>query len=253
MSGNENESQTSSRLRDRATSAFQQRREQAQTAVNRASRLRDRAETAFQRRRQQAADAESAVSNRVDSFADALGLDSEFVEPVQLDDRGEEIGFVPTPAGEQQLARNFASERPFVGVDDAIVESNPRSGVTTQVDPGRFDDVAATARQQTAADRQFVEPADIEAEVGVGGVETVGVAPDRQDDIAARQFEATTELADVDPAADVVEQDAGFGLSDSAQRRLGAARIDQQLPDIDVGVDDIEISNGEAVFERRQR
>ena len=250
MSGNETSlNDDSSRLRDRASSAFQQARETAQ----RADRLRDRATTAFQQRRQQAARAEERLNNRVDQFAGALGLDPDFVEPVQLDDRGEDIGFVPTDRGRDELASDFAADRPFVEPGDALIDADPVGGTRTSVDPAAFDDVAARARQQSAGQQQFVEPGDLDAEVTPGGVTGVEVRPGRQDDIAARRFESTTALDDVDPTTDLERTGDGFGLSTQARRELGAIEIDEQLPDIDVGVDDIAIEDGQAVFEREVR
>ena len=73
MSGNETSlNDDSSRLRDRASSAFQQARETAQ----RADRLRDRATTAFQQRRQQAARAEERLNT---ASEDGIEDDSEAI------------------------------------------------------------------------------------------------------------------------------------------------------------------------------
>jgi len=327
----------SSRLRDRAASQFQRRRRQAQAG---STRLRDTAATAFQRRRQQAQRARTAVAEGAANFAGALDLDEGFVEPVQLDDRGEDIGFVPTDRGRETLAQRFAADRPFVDAGDTLVDADPREGTLTRTDPDRLDEIAQRAVQESAADAEFITAADLDAEVGPGGVEDITTRPGRRDEIgqrvaadlaaddpfadpgdfdvdvgvrgveqaaltpqgerrrAARQFAAETPLVDVDPAADVRETDTGFGLTDPAERRLAARRfeddfaefgpgeldptadvratgdgfglragparevaaadIDRQLPDLDVGPDDIELQPAdgggfEAIFETEVR
>ena len=253
MSGNDSEMPTeanSQRLSDRATSAFQQRKQQAESGV---SRLRDRATTPFQQRREQAERAREQLAERRDQFAGALGIDAGNVRAVQLDDRGEQIGFVPDAGGRDALATDFAADRPFVSPEDTLIDADPIEGTQARVAPDRVDDVATRARQQSAADRQFVEPTDFDVGVGPAGVTDMGIRESRRDDIAAREFEATTALDDVDPTRDLVDDGDGFGLSTSAQRRLGARELDAQLPDVDVGVDDITLEDGQAVFEREVR
>ena len=137
--------------------------------------------------------------------------------------------------------------------EDTLIDADPIEGTQARVAPDRVDDVATRARQQSAADRQFVEPTDFDVGVGPAGVTDMGIRESRRDDIAAREFEATTALDDVDPTRDLVDDGDGFGLSTSAQRRLGARELDAQLPDVDVGVDDITLEDGQAVFEREVR
>jgi len=295
MSGNDSEMPTeanSQRLRDRATSAFQQRKQQAESGV---SRLRDRATTPFQQRREQAERAREQLAERRDQFAGALGIDAGNVRAVQLDDRGEQIGFVPDAGGRDALVTDFAADRPFVSPEDTLIDADPIDGTQARVAPDRFDEVESRAvaesapdidfvgpddldadvgpagvrgieipesrrgavgrraRQQSAAGRQFVEPDDFDVSVGPTGVTELGIRESRRDDIAAREFEAETVLDDVDPTRDLVDDGDGFGLSTSAQRRLGARELDAQLPDVDVGVDDITLEDGQAVFEREVR
>lgn len=253
MSGNPDEMPAdSTRLRDRATTAFQERRQQAADATD---RLRDRATTAFQQRRQQAQQARDAVAEQQEAFASALGVGVSDVRPIQLDDRGNEIGFLPTDDGRSELVADFSSDRPFVEPTETLVEADPRDGVRTQVDPGEFDDVAARARRQTANGREFVESDDLVAEVGAGGVNDLRFASGAQRRVAARQFEADTNLTDVDPATDVRSTDDGFGLAEPAQRQLAASQLREQTPltDVDPQTDLRTAGDGFGLDRRAQR
>ena len=146
----------------------------------------DRATSIFQRRQQQAARAREAIAERRQEFAGTLDLDAGMIEPVQLDDRGEEIGFVPDAGGRETLAERFADDRPFVEPAQALVDADPRDGVLTRTDPEATNEIAAAARADTAADAEFITPEDLDAEVGPGGVEDITTRPDRRDDIAER-------------------------------------------------------------------
>lgn len=207
---------SSTRLRDRAQSGLNRAQEGS-------TRLRDRTSSAFQRRRQQAQEAREAISDGTSDFADALELSPGNVEPVQLDDRGEEFGFVPTEQGRETLAERFAEDRPFVDADDALVEADPREGVRPQVNPDRAADVAADAREQTAADDEYTQPDDLDAEVGAAGVENIELTEAGARRRAGRAFEAETPLESVDPQTDVTPTgDGGFGLNTRAERRAAA-------------------------------
>lgn len=217
---------SSDRLRDRAQSEFEQRRQQAQQG---STRLRDRADSVFQQRREQAQRAREAIAEQRDQFGDALGIDGDNVEPVQLDDRGEEFGFVPDESGRGELAADFAADRPFVEADDALVDADPVAGVRTRTDPDAKDDIAARARGEVADEAAFAEPDDFEADVGPGGVESVGLTDTGARRRAGRQFEAETPLETVDPDRDVTADDDGFGLTDPAQRRVAAREFESGL------------------------
>jgi|GEM_PF-3715693 len=248
MSGNADElPDDSSRLRDRASDAIDRARGES-------TRLREQTTSAFQRRRQQAAQAREAIAEGRDRFADALDIPVGGVEPVQLDDRGEDIGFVPTDEGRDELASRFADDRPFVDADDALVDADPRGGVETMTAPAARPEIAAEAREETAADAEFIQPGDLDAEVGPGGVQDVGLTDQGARRRAGRQFEAETPLSDVDPASDLRETGDGFGLARDPAREVAAERIDEQTPNLDVGVDDIDLEDTgdgfEAVFER---
>lgn len=271
MSGNESESgdtsTDSTRLRDRATSAFQRARQTAGSV----DRLRDRANTAFQQRRQQAESFRDQLDARGEQFASALGVGGDQVRPVQFGDRDTDVGFVPTAEGRTELASDFAAERPFVEPGEAMVDADPREGTLTRTDPDALDDIGARAQQEVAADTQFIEPDDLAVEVGAGGVERVETAPDRRDDIAdrvqssvagedpfvrpgdvgvevtetgiadvgltpsgrrsraARQFTAETPLEAVDPDTDLTAAGDGFGLRTDAQRRAAARGFEDTL------------------------
>lgn len=246
MSGNENEmpDSTTSRLRDRVTSEFQRRRQQAQAAAEGASRLRDTAQSTFQERREQAAQFEERINERREQFGNALGIGGDLVEPVQFGDRDSDVGFVPTDEGRDELATDFASERDFIQPDDTIVDADPVEGTRTMTAPGARDEIAARAADATASEAQFIGEQDLDVEVGPGGVSRVETAPDRRDDIAER---VRGEVAGDDPFVrdDDVAVDVGArGVTDvgltPAGRRERAAReftADTPLSDVDPAAD----------------
>lgn len=282
------------RLQDRAMSAFQERRRQAAEG---STRFRDRAQTAFQRRRQQAQRAKEAVVEQTGEFAEALDLDPGNIEPVQLDERGEEIGFVPDERGVDILAGRFAEEREFVEPGDALVNADARTGVETLVDPAARDAIGQRAKQGVAGEDPYAEPGDLDVDVDPAGVESVGftpmgerrragrqfaaetpldtVAPDdiRETDdgfgltagasrrLAAREFETDIDQfgrGELDPATDIRELDDGFGLARGPARQAVAADIDAQIPEVDIGPDDIGLEETDSggfrgVFEREVR
>jgi len=104
------------------------------------TRLRDRATTPFQEQRQAIAQRREQIATRGREYASRLNLGVDNIRPVQLDDRGEEIGFVPTGAGRETLAERFADDREFVDPDDTLVDADPRQGITTRTDPDRLDE-----------------------------------------------------------------------------------------------------------------
>jgi hypothetical protein len=218
----------STRLRDRAQSGLNRAQEGS-------TRLAERTTSAFQRRRQQAQAARERIEEGREQFAGALDLDAGNVEPVQLDDRGEEFGFVPDSEGRQTLAERFADDRPFVDTDDAAVEADPREGVQPRVDPARADEVAADARQEVAAADEFTEPDDLDAEVGAAGVEGVELTETGARRRSARAFEAQTALEEVDAQSDVTAADDGFALTDSAARRSAARGLEDEIAAIEQG------------------
>jgi hypothetical protein len=287
MAGNEGElpdEDGSTRLRDRAQSRLEQARDIAE--LRGSTRLRDRAMSGFERRRQQAQRAREAVEQRGERFAEALDLSPGQIDPVQLDDRGEDIGFVPDESAQEVLAERFAEQRRFVEPADALVDADPREGVQTRTDPGAIDEIAARAQQSVAAEDQFAEPGDFAADVGPGGVEEVRLTPrgelrragrqfesetaletvdpsseiERSDDgfsltggaderLAARRFEDSTDTfgqGELDPSNDVRETDDGFGLSRDPARELAADRLDRQVESVDVGPSDIELTETES-------
>jgi hypothetical protein len=278
----------SSRLADDTTDA---------TDTAESTRLRDRASTAFQKQRQAVAERRERIATRGREFASRLDLGADSVRPVQLNDRGTEFGFVPTGEGRDTLAERFADDREFVDPDDTLVDADPRGGVQTRTDPDRLDDIGAEAAQDLAADDEFTRPDDLDVDVGPGGVTDAGLTNQGRRRRAGRQLEAETPLDEVDPAADLTQTDDGLGLDTAAQRRSAARgfedeldtfdqgslgtdavretgegfglarepareaaadRIDAQLPDVAVGPDDVTLTETEgggfeASFEREVR
>lgn len=273
----------STRLRDQATTAFQQQRQQASDT---STRLRDRATTAFQQGRERFKRRREAINDRREQFAGALDLSAEMIDPIQLDERGNEVGFVPDSGGRELLAERFAADRQFVDVDDTLVEADPRKGVRPRTDPDRLDDIAEDAASEFAGADQFAEPGDFDVEVGPGGVtdarlsetgarrrasrqltaETPLDAVDPTSDIrptsgggfeltdtaarrsAARRFEddfGAIGQGSLDPTSDVRQTDTGFGLAEGPAREVAAAQLDEEVPEVDIGPDDISLELGD--------
>jgi len=225
MSGNDSEMPTeanSQRLRDRATSAFQQRREQAEAAADGVSRLRDRASTAFQQRRQQAESFREQLDARRESFAGELGIGGDMVEPIQFGDRDTDVGFVPTAEGRGELVADFANERPFVEPGDATVQADPREGTRTMTAPSARDEIGTRARQETAGTSEFITGDDLDVAVGAGGVESIQTAPDRRDDIADRVQQSVASQDEFTQPGDVGVDVTARGITDVGLTDTGA-------------------------------
>jgi len=197
----------------------------------------------------------SRQTSTASEIAGDLGIDRSGVGTV---DRIEGMDVFLRSSGAEQFGdvvrSDFASSADFVAPDDveARVDADAISA-DPFIAPDRRGRVASRARQETAADTEFIEAADLQADVGAMGVTGLGVREDRRDDIAARELEATTALGSVDPDSDLRSTGDGFGLTSDAQRRLGALQIDEQLPDVTVTADDVTLEDGQAVFEREVR
>jgi hypothetical protein len=222
--------------------------------------------------------------NRMASdIADEIDVSREGVGTV---DRLEGIDVFLRSSGTDQFSENvtdeFAGEADFVTPSDVDPNIDPEAiSADPQVARGRRDDVAARARQQTAADDPFAQPSDFGAEVGAFGVESIGLTDMGARRRAGRQFESQTPLQQVDPTADIEPTDGGFALDSEAQRRsaargfeadlelfgtgdldpasdlrdidggfglarepakqVAAERLDEQLPSVDVSPSDVEL------------
>jgi len=136
----------------------------------------------------------------------------------------------------QQVADEFASSADFVtGADVAPNVNAADISAAPAVAEGRRDDVAQRARQQTAADAQFITRDDLDVEVGDRGVTGLGVAPGRRDDVAQR---AERGLAADDPFAKPGDFDAevsasgieSAGLTDAGARRRAGRQFESETP-----------------------
>lgn len=177
-------------------------------------------------------------------------------------------------------------------VDGDEISANP------VVASGRRDDVAQRTRQALAGDDQFARPSDFGVDVGPRGVESAGLTDSGERQRAGRFFESKTPLSEVDPAADLTpsgdgfaldtkaerrsaargfedntdlfgtgeldpttdlrETDTGFGLARDEARQVAAARIDEQVSQVDVSPSDITLTKTdsgefEASFETEVR
>lgn len=208
------------------------------------TRLRDKATSAYQRRLEQAAEFRDQLTERSQQFADELGLSADEVRAEQFGDRDSDVGFVPTDSGRDELATEFAADRPFVEPADVGVRADPQEGTRTRTAPGRRDDIRERAQQEVAGDTQFIEPGDLDVDVGRGGVTDVQTAADRRDDIRQR---ARQEVAADDPFANPGDFDVDVSasgveevdLTERGARRRAAREFEAETPLTDVGPDDL--------------
>ena len=157
-------------------------------------------------------------------------------------------------SGTQQFAANLRSD--FAGAADFVTEQDVAPNVDPQaisadpvVAPGRRDDVAERAREQTAADTQYITDDDLTAEVGPRGVSELGVAERRRDDVAARTRQG---LASEDPYAAPGDFEANVtgrgiesaGLTDQGAERRASRQFEAETPLRDVEPDDVTATDG---------
>jgi len=178
------------------------------------TRLRDRATSAFQRRRQQAGQVREQLAQQRDRFAETLGISGDQVRPVQFGDRDADVGFVPTEEGREELATDFAADRPFVEPSDALVDADPQRGTLTRTDPADLDNIASRAQQEVAGDTQFVEPGDLDVDVGAGGVTGLAIRADRRDDVEQRAVTSTASDSQFITPGDLDAEVGDMGVSD---------------------------------------
>ena len=143
-------------------------------------------------------------------------------------------------SGEREFGENvrgdFAEQADFVEREDVDAGIDPQAiSATPGVARGRRDRVAQRAREQTAADAQFIDAGDLDADVGARGVTGLEVAEDRRSAVADRTRQ---QLAGEDPfaepddfAADV--SGAGIesaGLTDTGARRRAGRQFESETP-----------------------
>jgi hypothetical protein len=200
-------------------------------------------------------EARDRIAEQGREFGNALGIDPNNVEPVQLDDRGNEFGFVPTDSGREELRTDFAEDRPFVEPADTLVDASPTEGVETRTDPDRRGSIGQDALADVAADDPFATPSDFDVEVGPGGVEEVEITDQGARRRASREFESETGLSEVDPQQGIQETDSGFRLGENPRRRLTADSFESQtqLSQVDPQADLTRADDGFALDEAAQR
>ena len=170
--------------------------------------------------------------------ADEIDIDSEGVGSVDRIEEGLDLFLRDSgvDAFGDNVAQDFAGQADFVtaadidpNVDGEAISAAP------VVAAARRDDVADRARQQTAADAQFIQAMDLSADVGDRGVTGIEVAADRRDDVAAR---TRSQLAADDPFANASDFGGevgatgveSAGLTDDGQRRRAGRQFEDQTP-----------------------
>ena len=151
-------------------------------------------------------------------------------------------GFAPTETVQRRGAANrFEDQTPLGEID-------PQEDVT-QTDSG-FG-LAQEAQREVAAielDDQFgrvdVSPSDVRQD-GDG----FGLTTGAQREVAAERFESQTAADQLDPQEDVTLSDGEPQLTEAGQRQVGAAELDAELPDVDIGEDDVSIEDNEVVVD----
>jgi len=130
------------------------------------------------------------------------------------------------------VREDFAGQAEFVERDDVDPGVDPQAiSAAPQVARDRRDAVAQRARDQTAADADFVRSADLTADVGARGVSGIEIAEGRRDTVGQRAREQTAADADfVEPAdlsADVTARGIG-GIQIADDRRDAVAQRARQ-------------------------
>ena len=168
-------------------------------------------------------------------------------------------------SGVDQFGRNvradFADQASFVERDDVDPRIDAQEiSAQPMVATNRRDDVADRARRETAADAEFIEPRDLDADVGARGVTGLEVADDRRDEVAGR---ARTGLAAEDPFAEPGDFDVQVGalgiekagLSADGQFRRAGRMFEAQTPlrSVDPFADITQTDSGFALDDDAQR
>lgn len=173
--------------------------------------------------------------------------------------------FAETPQEDPLPESGPAAERQRDAFADAVEERDPfvdeleprrdvgiAVGRGPQLRESAQADIEQSAQEQAASENEFVNPSEINAEVGATGVRDVSLGISEQT-VAARQFEAETPLDDVE-ADDVEPADDGFGLVPDAQRDLarerGADQLSERL-DRDIEPGDLDVIGEDGDFEVR--
>jgi hypothetical protein len=134
----------------------------------------------------------------------------------------------------EQVREDFAGEADFVrpsdvapNVDQQAIAANPA------VAQDRRPAVAQRARQQTAADAEFIEAGDLNADVGPRGVSEVAIPSERRNDVASRARQQTAADAEFIKPGDLNADVDARGVSDigiaKGRRDDVASRVRQDL------------------------
>ena len=249
-------------MSDDATTARAQRRQAAAAgdapdAVDRRSRRtnpRGSAAETTSRARQLATQRETAAE---------LDIDPSGVGAIDRIGRGPEtrLRSAGVSQWDRQLREQFAGEADFVTSDDVATEIDPRRiTAEPQVARDRRSDVADRARRETAADMEFVQRGDLDADVTARGVTGIAVAEERRDAVAdrtARGLASDDEFAEpddfgVDVTASGIEQAA---LTDAGARRRAGRQFESEtaLDTVDPTRDVTATDDGFALAEPGQR
>ena len=125
------------------------------------------------------------------------------------------------------VREDFAGQADFVERDDVDPGVDPQAiSAAPQVARDRRDSVAGRAREQTAAETDFVQASDLTADVGARGVSAIEIAEGRRDTVGQRAREQTAADADfveaADLSADVTERGVtGIEIADDRRDAVG--------------------------------
>ena len=222
------------------------------------------------------------------SVADELDVDREGIGSVErLDGLDVFLRSEGVDQFSEELRQQASQDKQFVRPSDLATDIDPTdlTGRVTGLREGRRDNVAAR-RIEANSPYQSLTEGDVTPQDGGG----FGVTERKQRSFTASEIAADTALESVDPQADLTPTDGGFGLDLGAERRLvaesteastplsdvdpqtgvtlvngeptltdqtrkraGAAKLDQQFPDFDIGPGDVSLDDGQIVFEREVR
>jgi len=172
-----------------------------------------------------------------ENVTDEFASEADFVTPGDVNPNvdPEAISASPAvaPGRRDDVARRArqrtAADAEYIRAEDLQAEVGPRGVSELGVAAGRRDDVAMRAASGLASESPFAQPGDFSVDVGASGITDSGLTSSGERRVVARQFEAETPLADVDPTADLQASGEGFALDSGAERRVAARRFEDDI------------------------
>jgi hypothetical protein len=192
----------------------------------------------------------------VDEFDQQLreqaAQDEQFIKPTDLgtdidpQDLSGQVTGVRQPRRDNVAARRIEANSPYQTLteDDVTKQSEGGFGVTeTKQRSFTASEIASDTALETVDPQADLQPVDS----GFG----LDLGAERR--LVAESTEQSTPLSAVDPQSDVTVVDGEPQLTDRTRKEAGAAQLDEQFPDLDIGVGDVQLEDGQVTFEKEVR